>query len=122
MRRRIGQLALVVATAVAVVGLFSFHAQAIAEPRYSLGDPGRTAAATAWTLGLLLVAYMAGLPDAVRTLGRAIGASFAAPAATVAAASRTRRRFAGWINIAILLLCNKTESKTKTGGYCTRVR
>ncbi|MEZ5380457.1 MAG: sugar transferase [Microthrixaceae bacterium] len=87
MRRRIGQLALVVATAAAVALLFTFHARAIAEPRYSLGDPGRTAAATVWVLGLLLVAYMAGLPDAVRTVRRAVGASLAAPAVTVAAAS-----------------------------------
>ena len=87
MRRRVGQLALTVATALAVVGLFAFHASAIAEPRYSLGDPGRAAAATGWTIGLLLVAYMAGLPDAVRTVGRAVGASFAAPAVTVGVAS-----------------------------------
>jgi hypothetical protein len=35
----------------------------------------------------LFVAYMAGLPDAVRTVGRAVGASFAAPAVTVGVAS-----------------------------------
>jgi lipopolysaccharide/colanic/teichoic acid biosynthesis glycosyltransferase len=87
MRRRVGQLALIVATSLAVVGLFTFHATAIAEPRYSLGDPGRTAAAAGWTIGLLFVAYMAGLPDAVRTVGRAVGASFAAPAVTVGVAS-----------------------------------
>ena len=87
MRRRIGQLALIVATALAVVGLFSFHANAVAEPAYSLGDPGRAAAAAGWTVGLLFVAYMAGLPDAVRTVRRAVGACLAAPVVTVAAAS-----------------------------------
>ncbi len=87
MRRRVGQLALTVATALAVVGLFAFHASAIASPRYSLGDPGRAAAATGWTIGLLFVAYMAGLPDAVRTVGRAVAASIAAPAVTVGVAS-----------------------------------
>ena len=58
MRRRVGQLALIVATALAVVGLFTFHASAIAEPRYSLSDPGRTAAAAGWTIGLLSLIHI----------------------------------------------------------------
>jgi hypothetical protein len=86
-RRRVGQLALIIATALAVTGLFVFHGTAIADPSYSLSDPGRAAAAAAWSIGLLFVAYMAGLPDAVRTVRHAVGASFAAPAATVAVAS-----------------------------------
>ena len=84
MRRRVGQLGLIIATALAVTGLFVFHGTAIADPSYSLSDPGRAAAAAAWSIGLLFVAYMAGLPDAVRTMRHAVGASFAAPAATVA--------------------------------------
>ena len=87
MRRRVGQLGLIIATALAVTGLFVFHGTAIADPSYSLSDPGRAAAAAAWSIGLLFVAYMAGLPDAVRTVRHAVGASFAAPAATVAVAS-----------------------------------
>ena len=87
MRRRVGQLGLIIATALAVTGLFVFHGTAIADPSYSLSDPGRAAAAAAWSIGLLFVAYMAGLPDAVRTMRHAVGASFAAPAATVAVAS-----------------------------------
>lgn len=87
MRRRIAQVALTGATAAMTWALYLLHSTQLATRPYSLTEPRRAAAGAGFTVLLLALAYLLGLPDAVRSVRRAVTASWLAPAAAVAVVS-----------------------------------